>query len=286
MRPNIVVIPNDKLSMRNFKINKVHNFWNSESCGERYALGNSIAKKFSNEKINRYKLEPYIKKLANFTEFKDKDVLEIGVGYGCDHSQIARQKPKSLTGIDLTKRSILNTKLRFKILGLKSSLKIGNAEKLSYKDKTFDAVYSWGVLHHSPNTKKCFDEVYRVLRPGGVAKIMIYHKHSPVGWMLWMKYGFLKFKPFKSLTSIYAEYLESPGTKAYTIREAYELTELFPKKEIRVQLSFADLLSGNVGVRHSGFFINLFKVIYPKLLVKIIANFFPIGLYLFIKVKK
>lgn len=25
--------------MRNYKINKVHDFWNSESCGERYALG-------------------------------------------------------------------------------------------------------------------------------------------------------------------------------------------------------------------------------------------------------
>jgi hypothetical protein len=115
---------------------------------------------------------------------------------------------------------------------------------------------------------------------------MIYHKYSPVGWMLWMKYGFLKFKPFKSLTNIYAEYLEFLGTKAYTIREAHELKELFPKKEIRVQLSFADLLSGNVGVRHSSFVINLIKVIYPKLLVKIIANFFHIGLYLFIKVKK
>ena len=107
-----MVIPNDKLSMRNFKINKVRNFWNSESCGERYAIGNSSAKKFSNEKINRYKLEPYIKKSANFIEFKDKDVLEIGVGYGCDHSQIVPQKPKSLTGIDLTQRAILNTKLR------------------------------------------------------------------------------------------------------------------------------------------------------------------------------
>ena len=108
--------------MGNLKINKVHEFWNSESCGERYAFGDSTAQKFLNEKINRYKLEPYIKKFANFSEFKDKDVLEIGVGFGCDHSQIASQKPKSLTGIDLTERAIHNTKLRFKTLGLESLL--------------------------------------------------------------------------------------------------------------------------------------------------------------------
>ena len=105
--------------------------------------------------------EPYIKKFANFRQFRDRDVLEIGVGFGCDHSEIANQKPRSLTGIDLTERSVNNSKLRFKTLGLKSLLKIDNAENLSFKNETFDCVYSWGVLHHSPDTKKCFDEVYR-----------------------------------------------------------------------------------------------------------------------------
>ena len=272
--------------MSNFEINKVHDFWNSESCGERYAYGDSTAQKFLNEKINRYKLGPYIEKFANFTELKGKDVLEIGVGFGCDHSQIASQNPKSLNGIDLTDRAIHNTKLRFKTLNLKSFLKTDNAEKLSFKDESFDFIYSWGALHHSPDTKKCFDEVHRVLKPGGVAKIMIYHKYSPVGWMLWIKYGLLKLKPFRSLKSVYDEYLESPGTKAYTIKEAHELTKSFKKKEIRVQLSFGDLLKGDVGVRHKGLMLSLAKTIYPKLLIKIIANFFPIVLYLLIKVQK
>lgn len=109
--------------MRNFKINKVYNFWNSESCGERYALGESIIKKFLNEKKKKYQLEPYIKKFANFSQFRDKDVLEIGVGFGCDHSEIANQKPRSLTGIDLTERSINNSKLRFETLKIKEFIK-------------------------------------------------------------------------------------------------------------------------------------------------------------------
>jgi len=272
--------------MSNLDLKKVHDYWNSESCGERYAIGESISKKFLNEKITRYILEPYIEKFANFPEFKGKDVLEIGVGFGCDHSQIALENPKSLTGIDLTERAIYNTQLRFKHLGLKSSLKVDNAEKLSFDDESFDTVYSWGVLHHSPDTQKCFEEVYRVLKPGGTAKIMIYHKFSPVGWMLWIKYGFLKFKPFLSQKSIYSDYLESPCTKAYTLEEAYNLTKSFSKKKIYVQLSFADLLEGNVGVRHSGLLLRLAKFLYPKGLIKLISNIFPIGLYLFINVKK
>ena len=272
--------------MSEVNLKEVHDFWNSESCGERYATGENISKKFLNESIARYKLEPYIKKFANFPEFKGKDVLEIGVGLGCDHSQIALEKPRSLTGIDLTERAIHNTQLRFKYLGLKSSLKIDNAEKLSFEDESFDSVYSWGVLHHSPDTRKCFEEVYRVLKPGGSAKIMIYHKFSLVGWMLWIKYGLLKFKPFMSQKTIYSNYLESPGTKAYTVEEAYNLTKSFSKKEIHVQLSFADLLNGNVGVRHKGLLLNLAKFFYPKVLIKMISNFFQIGLYLFIKVKK
>ena len=81
-------------------------------------------------------------------------------------------------------------------MGLSSKLNIGNAEILSFEDESFDFVYSWGVLHHSPNTRKCFDEIYRVLRPGGKAKIMIYHKYSCVGLMLWLRYGLFSLKPF------------------------------------------------------------------------------------------
>lgn len=111
------------------------------------------------------------------------DVLEIGVGFDSDHSQITEQKPKTLTGIDLTERAIENTKTSFKVLGLKSLLHTDNADALSFDSNSFDAVYSWGVLHHSPNTEKCFEEVWRVLRPNGFKK-MIYHKNARTGWML------------------------------------------------------------------------------------------------------
>lgn len=272
--------------MNNIKIDKVHSFWNSESCGERYALGNTTREKFLNEEKTRYRLEPYIQDFGNFSDFENKNVLEIGVGFGCDHSQIARQNPKTLTGVDLTERAIHNTKLRFKSFGLKSVLKIDNAEKLSFKNNSFDAIYSWGVLHHSPNTEKCFEELYRVLKPGGFAKIMIYHKYSLVGFMLWLKYGLAKFKPLTNLDTIYSKHLESPGTKAFTINETKEMVKKFSNSEIAVQLCFGDLLQGDIGINHKGLALNIAKFIYPRLIVKTIAKFLPIGLYLLIKVEK
>lgn len=65
-----------------------------------------------------------------------------------------------------------------------------------------------------------FCEVHRVLRPGGSARIMIYHKYSPVGYMLWLRYGVLQGRPFRSLSDIYCHHLESRGAKAFTIDEA------------------------------------------------------------------
>ena len=268
------------------KLEEVHDYWNSESCGERYAEGDSEYERFTTEEKTRYELEPYIKDFACFSDFHDLDVLEIGVGFGADHSQIARSEPKSLTGVDLTERAIENTRTRFRTLRLESELKTDNAENLSFENDSFDAVYSFGVLHHSPNTKKCFEEVCRVLRPGGFAKIMIYHKYSPTGAMLWLRYGLLTGKPFRSLDEIYAQYLESPGTKAYSLKEAQELTRPFSSSEVKVQLCFGDLLEGDVGVRHRGFLLSLAKVVYPRFLIRFMAKIFPVGLFLLITVRK
>ena len=264
-------------------LDQVKEFWNEKSCGEIYAQGDNSASRYAAELEKRYSLEPYIKGFAEFESYKDLDVLEIGVGMGSDHSSIALSKPKSLHGVDLTERAIEHTRSRFNSLGLKSNIKVDNAEKLSFKDNQFDAVYSWGVLHHSINTEKCFEEVHRVLKPGGSAKIMIYHKYSPTGFMLWLRYGLLKLK---SLESIYSDYLESPGTKAYSLKEAKDLTKKFDNVTFKVQICFGDLLEGESGQRHKGLLLSFAKLIYPRKFTKWVSNFIPFGLFLLIDVNK
>jgi SAM-dependent methyltransferase len=82
------------------------------------------------------------------------------------------------TGVDLTQAAVDATREHFELLGLEGTFGIENAEQLSFADQSFDFVYSFGVLHHTPKPETAFAEVHRVLRPGGRAIIMLYHKHS------------------------------------------------------------------------------------------------------------
>ena len=242
---------------------KVHEFWNNASCGEKLFLNSLEHDGYKEHAATRYELEPYILKFANFSNSRGKRVLEIGVGLGADH-QLFAENGAQLYGIDLTERAIEHTKRRFSMLGLSSELNTGDAENLIFENEAFDIVYSWGVLHHSPNTAKAIAEVYRVLKPGGEARIMIYHKWSLVGFMLWCRFGLLRLKPWLSLTSIYDKYLESPGTKAYSIAEAKQLFSSFSKVDIKIQLSHGDLLLSGVGQRHKGLILALVKVLWPR----------------------
>ena len=247
---------------------RVKDFWNAQSCGEVYATGSSDLEYYKSETKKRYELEPYIQDFAKFYDGADKDVLEIGVGMGTDHSQWALSNPLSLNGVDLTPRAIDHVTKRFSLLNLNSTLKIADAEKLPFDENSFDIIYSYGVLHHSPDTPTAINEVYRALRPGGVTRIMIYHRYSLTGYMLWLRYGLLAGKPLTSLDKIYSKYLESPGTKAYTVSDTEKMFSNYKNVNIKVQLSFGDLLEGAVGQRHEGFLLNIAKKLWPRAILK------------------
>jgi ubiquinone/menaquinone biosynthesis C-methylase UbiE len=248
--------------------NRVRDFWNAKSCGETYATGKSEREYYESHSKARFSLEPYIIPFAGFHEGQGKDVLEVGVGMGADHVEWAKSKPRSLTGIDITPRAIEHTRRRLAIYGLKSDIRIADAEHLPFDPDSFDLVYSWGVLHHSPNTSQGVAEVFRVLRPSGTARIMIYHKYSLTGYMLWLRYALLAGRPYLSLAHIYANYLESPGTKAYTIGEARSMFSQFSQVKIKTQLSFGDLLEGSVGQRHTDTLLTVAKHLWPRPLLR------------------
>lgn len=247
---------------------QVRDYWDRASCGEVYAKGDTELAAYEQHARARYALEPYVFEFARFDDAPGKDVLEIGVGMGADHVEWAKRKPKSLTGIDLTPRAVAHAQRRLELYGLTSRLLVDDAENLSFPDASFDLVYSWGVLHHSPDTPRAIEQVRRVLRPGGVARIMIYHKYSMVGFMLWARYGLLRGRPLRSLADIYANHLESPGTKAYTVGETRRMFSGFSRAEVRTLLSFGDLLEGEVGQRHRGALLTTAKALWPRWFIR------------------
>jgi SAM-dependent methyltransferase len=162
---------------------QVREWWNERPCGSRISDKEIGSKAFFEEvEQHRYQQEYHIPKVVSFADWKGKEVLEIGCGLGTDLLQFAGSGAY-VTGIDLTPRSIELTSKRFELFGAKGHFEVGDAENLGFANGTFDLIYSHGVLHHTPNTQKAVNEIYRVLRPEGKAIVMLYHKHSYNYWI-------------------------------------------------------------------------------------------------------
>jgi ubiquinone/menaquinone biosynthesis C-methylase UbiE/uncharacterized protein YbaR (Trm112 family) len=178
------------------------------------------------------------------TELKDKKVLEVGCGAGA-HSSLFCKEGAKITSLDLTLDRVVATKKKLDIIDQnKSSFVLqGDAENLPFEDNHFDIVYSNGVLHHTPNTQKSIDEVWRVLKPGGVAVIMLYAKHSYLYWInIFFLRGIILGNIFrhsnwlgrttewmsKSKQTIY-----NPETKVFSQKQIYSLFQDFNSIKIR-----------------------------------------------------
>ncbi len=261
----------------------VQEYWDRASCGEALYLHETGREGYLEQARQRYRLEPYIERFAGFSDAKGKRVLEIGVGLGADHQRFA-EAGADLHGIDLTERAVLHARRRLDLFSLRSNLAVADAENLSFESESFDLVYSWGVIHHSPDTPRAVAEIHRILRRGGTAKIMVYHHWSIVGYMLWLRYALLRLKPWKTLTGIYASYLESPGTKAYSVKQAYALFAAFGTVHIRTVLTHGDLLESAAGQRHGGVLLSLARRVWPRALLRRFAT--AHGLFMLITATK
>jgi SAM-dependent methyltransferase len=245
----------------------VQDFWERAACGEELYLNAAGRQGYLEQARRRYELEPYIERFAAFATTRGQSVLEIGVGLGADHQRFAAAGAH-LCGVDLTLRAVEHARRRLELFGFTSLLRQGDAENLSFEAASFDLVYAWGVIHHSPNTARAVAEIHRVLKPGGAAKVMIYHKWSLVGYMLWVRYAALALRPLMTLGQIYARYLESPGTKAYSRAEARQLFAAFSRVEIQTVLTHGDLLESSAGQRHEGALLRLARRFWPRRLLR------------------
>lgn len=157
---------------------RVRAFWQANPCGLKFADAEPGTRLFY-ERVeeHRYRTEWHIPEAADFQSARGKRVLEIGCGLGTDGAQFARAGA-SYTGVDLTQAAVGLARRRFELFGLEGDFQTADAENLDFADASFDLVYSHGVLHHTPDIERAVEEIHRVLKPGGRAVVMLYHRDS------------------------------------------------------------------------------------------------------------
>ncbi len=154
--------------------------WQNDPCGLLDELTDKTATVDFFEAIDRNRYDehaPWLREAAGFDGFTGRKVLEVGFGMGTDLFQIARSGAE-VHGVDLVPKHLEIATKRFEVFGIPAELQIADAENLPFDDNSFDSVYTFGVIHHTPDTQKAVDEIHRVLKPGGNAVIGVYHKNS------------------------------------------------------------------------------------------------------------
>ena len=224
---------------------RVADFWDNSPCGVTNAEGLTpgTPEFFQQVEDTRYEREGFIPKYIGFSEWKEKSVLEIGCGIGIDFRHFVREGAQAV-GIDVSQQSLKLAKQGSDIYGLNGTLILADGENLPFASDKFDLVYTWGVIHHAPDTSKVVDEIYRVLKPGGRVIAMVYNLRSLLVLQAWLFYGLLKAKPFSTARNLVANHVESPGTKAYTKDEATRLFGGFERVEIESVVTSYDLRIG------------------------------------------
>ena len=168
-----------EMSEANAKLKeRVRSFWQENPCGTKFADAPPGSRRFYElVEDHRYTKEWHIPAAAGFEESKGLQVLEIGCGLGTDGAQFAKAGA-IYTGVDLTDAAVELAQKRFELFDLPGTFRTADAEQLDFPNESFDLVYSHGVLHHTPDTAGAIREVHRVLKPGGRAVVMLYHRDS------------------------------------------------------------------------------------------------------------
>jgi len=161
---------------------EIRNFWTTHVNAERI-FGRTVSLHergteayFSDLEQQRYRshrhLRPWIESMI-----PGRSVLEIGSGVGLDTFVMANHG-LAVTAVDLTQVAAQTVSGRFRLHDMRGQFAVADACHLPFPDNTYDYVYSFGVLHHAADTARTVDEVHRVLKPGGEARIMLYHRRS------------------------------------------------------------------------------------------------------------
>jgi SAM-dependent methyltransferase len=204
---------------------------------------------FSEIEAYRFEKLAYLSKVVPFDGFSGRTVLEVGCGLATDLSRFARGG-SIVTGIDLSRRAIELAQVNFAQRGLGGRFEVMDGEALDLPDESFDAVYCHTVLHFTPDPARMVREIHRVLKPDGVAIIMMVNRRS------WMNI-------LRRVMKIRIDHLDSPVFRHRTIAEFRELLKPFAGVDLVLE-RFPVMTRVHSGARarmYNALFVGAFNVL-------------------------
>lgn len=216
----------------------VKNYWDSRPCNIRHSVKKLGSREYFDEvEARKYFVEPHIPGFAEFSRWRNKLVLEVGCGIGTDTINFARNGAY-VTAVDLSEKSVDLARQRAAVYSVQDRIEFicGNAECLSelIAGKKFDLVYSFGVIHHTPNPATVLSHLKSFLAPDGELRIMVYSRVSYK--LMWLMHTEGPWD-MSAVDQILARSSEAqtgcPVTYSYTLTSVRELLSDFEIVDLR-----------------------------------------------------
>lgn len=221
----------NKQAFSDISIQEVKDFWNRRPCNLKHSdapLGTKDY--FDAVEKRKFYVEPHLVNFADFPSVKGKKVLEIGCGMGTTAINFLRAGAEKVTAVDVSEKSLEMAKKQAEVYGFSDRIQfyLANAEELSktVPKEEYDFIFSFGVIHHTPNPELILKELQGYLSPQGKIKVMVYYRYSWKALWVLAKYGRFQFWNFSKLMATYSEAQTGcPITYTYSKKEGKGLLE-------------------------------------------------------------
>lgn len=250
-------------------IKAVQQYWDAyAACLEVSGKAWGSKEFFAEIKSQHDKVYAYANHILNLASLEGRALLELGCGIGLDTVEFAVHGAE-VTAIDLSPTCLDLAKRLLAYHNLEATLEIGNAEELRYPSNRFDIVIARGILMFTPNDSRIFDEIFRVLKPGGEANILLHNRFS---WYV--------FLAKMSGTNLVHEAADPPVNKLYSVGEVRKIFAKFSVYQI-----FFDRFPSTA--KRAGIFAQLYNQVFVPF-TRMIPNVMirPLGYYMIIKAIK
>jgi SAM-dependent methyltransferase len=203
----------------------------------------------------------HLLRLIPFTQYANRQVLEVGCGAGTDLVRFA-QHGAHVTGVDIADSAIRLARANVEQRRLNASLMVADGERLPFVEGAFDLVYAHGVVQYTADGQRLVEECRRVLKPGGQAIFQVYNRLS---WL----------NALSMVMKVDLEHADAPALRKYSMAEFRSLLSPFSRvRLIAERFPVKSRLHGGwKGALYNGVFVGAFNLL-PRAWVR------PLGWHL------